>query len=214
MTRPTPRHARREPRRTLAHRRTRSAHRRPADARGAVRVVAAALATAVLSVVASLSLWSALPTLAGWRVDVVMSGSMSPALQAGDLVLAAPADAGTLWPGQVAVFDATDGRTVVHRVHAVNPDGSLVTKGDANATADTAPVTEVLGLARLRVPWIGLPVVWWAEQDWLRLTLTMVGAVAAVVAAATDVPEPEQTGAQHGRRARRAQGQAPTAATA
>ena len=127
---------------------------RPVAAVAAAQTAAATVATITLTVLASLSLWSMLPALAGWHVDVVMSGSMTPAIMTGDLVMSEPVPATDLRPGQVALFRAADGRTLVHRVEKVAPDGTLTTRGDANATSDIAPVApdDVLGLARLRVP--------------------------------------------------------------
>ncbi len=51
---------------------------------GALRTVAVVAATGALTVLGSLGVWSVLPTLAGWHVDVVMSGSMAPAIRPGD----------------------------------------------------------------------------------------------------------------------------------
>lgn len=156
-----------------------------------MRTVAAVIATAALTVLASLSVWSLLPTLAGWQVHVVMSGSMAPAIRPGDLVLSEPVDSSALRPGQVALFEAEDGRVLVHRVRAVAQDGTLTTRGDANGSDDPAPVDadHVLGLARLRVPWIGLPVVWFTARSWLPLAATVVAAAAAVAAVSTGVEE-------------------------
>lgn len=155
---------------------------------GFAGTLSAVVATAVLTVVAGLAVWSFLPTLAGWRADVVMSGSMTPSIRTGDLVLSQPVDASVLVPGQVALFRSADGRTLVHRVQEVAGDGSLVTRGDANRSTDlgTVAAQDVLGLARLRVPFIGLPVVWFQERAWLPLALTAVVSVLAVAAASTE----------------------------
>lgn len=160
-------------------------------ARGALRTAAAVAATGALTVLASLGVWSVLPALAGWHVDVVMSGSMVPAIRPGDLVLSEPVDSSAMHPGQVALFEAPDGRVLVHRVRAVTKDGTLTTRGDANPSDDLAPVDagHVLGLARLRVPWIGLPVVWFTRGTWPPLAATALAAVAAVAAVSTEVDE-------------------------
>ena len=160
---------------------------RPDVGRGA-RTVAAVSATAALTVLASLSIWAVLPALAGWHVNVVMSGSMAPAIEPGDVVLSEPVEAPSLAAGQVALFEASDGRVLVHRVRTVASDGSLTTRGDANPNDDVAPVdaTQVMGLARLRVPWIGLPAVWLAEGRWLPLSASAALAAGAVAAIASD----------------------------
>ena len=112
-----------------------------------------ALARLALAVPAGMILASLVPVLVGWHSYVVLSGSMSPSLQVGDVVVAAPATAADLVPGRIAVF-AESGRIIVHRVQRDLPDGSLITKGDANPAADSTPVTAgaVRGEARLRLP--------------------------------------------------------------
>jgi signal peptidase len=52
------------------------------------------------------------------------------------------------------------GGLLLHRRVGRRPDGSLITKGDANALPDSTPVpaANLPGLARLRVPAVGVPV--------------------------------------------------------
>lgn len=139
----------------------------------AARSGAAALATTVLG----LLVWSVAPALLGWRTDVVMSGSMRPNLRTGDIVLSQPGGT-AVRPGQVILFadPGRPGRTLVHRVVERHPDGSLTTRGDANAVPDRLPVppANVYGIARLRVPWIGLPAYWWGQRQYVPLLATGV----------------------------------------
>lgn len=75
--------------------------------------------------------------------------SMAEALSEGDLLFVEPLD-GPPGVGDLVVFTDSGGiRTVVHRVHAVAEDGSLVTKGDANDVPDGERVP--LGRVRGRV---------------------------------------------------------------
>lgn len=142
---------------------------------------------AMLSVLVGLVFWSVAPAFAGWRSQVVLTGSMRPRILPGDLVLAAPVVTGQLQPGRVILFrdPAHPTRTLVHRLVRFDADGDLVTRGDANASEDSTPVPpqNVLGLPRLRVPYIGRPVVWRREHD-LRAFGTVAGVVllAAVLA--------------------------------
>jgi signal peptidase len=118
----------------------------------------------VLALLCGLLVWSLLPCLVGWRPQVVLTGSMEPRIHPGDLVLAAPVSPTAIQPGQVALFrdPAHPQRTLVHRVVRRDDAGDLITRGDANAIEDSTPVPvgNVRGLARLRIPWVGLPVVW------------------------------------------------------
>jgi signal peptidase I len=96
---------------------------------------------------------------------------MSPQIEAGDVVVAAPVPASAVVAGQVLVVvdPAQPDRLLVHRVAGRNDDGTLTTKGDANATPDSAHVSPgaVRGLARLRIPAIGRPAYWIGTGQWL-----------------------------------------------
>jgi signal peptidase len=137
-----------------------------------------ALARLILAVLACMVLASLAPVLFGWSSYVVLSGSMTPGLHVGDVVIAAPATAADLTPGRIAVFDdpARPGRIIVHRVQKDLPDGTLITEGDANAAADSTPVpaAAVRGEARLRLPLIALPAYWWRTNAWLPVTGTVL----------------------------------------
>ncbi|MGI5182400.1 signal peptidase I [Dactylosporangium sp. CA-152071] len=124
-----------------------------------------------------------LPGLAGWRSYVVMSGSMEPAIHPGDVIVGAPADSTTIVPGRVVVFQV-DGRRLAHRVESRTAAG-FVTRGDANATADSAPVppAAVMGVARLRVPAVGLPVYWAATRQWHPLSTAAAALLFVLLAA-------------------------------
>ncbi|WP_433794387.1 signal peptidase I [Actinoplanes sp. CA-252034] len=122
------------------------------------------------------------PARFGWSTSVVISGSMSPAVEAGDVVVTSPAAPARLRPGRVIRFHDPHrpGRYVLHRIVRVGGDGRLVTKGDANRVADVTPVPTgtVTGVWRLRVPYLGLPVLWWLEG---RYPLLVVTALALLV---------------------------------
>jgi signal peptidase len=66
--------------------------------------------------------------------------------------------------GSVIAF-RHDGRVIVHRLIEIkeNPSGhQLQTKGDANATADawTVKDSDLIGIVRWHMPYIGWPTVW------------------------------------------------------
>ncbi len=90
-----------------------------------------------------------------YKVVEIESGSMRPTLQPGDAVLITrpPRE---VEPGMVLVLDV-DGRIVTHRVAAVEPDGTFVTKGDANRAADdfSSNRVRVVGQYRATLPVVG-----------------------------------------------------------
>jgi hypothetical protein len=123
-------------------------------------------ARGALGVLATLLLCSVLPSLVGWQSSVVMSASMAPGVQPGDLAVVRPVSTGDLAPGQVLLVDDPDvpGHLRLHRLVAVEADG-LRLRGDANPAADSSLVTPaaVHGVAVLRLPAIGSPVVWLSQ---------------------------------------------------
>jgi signal peptidase len=93
-------------------------------------LLAACLLVLIGAVAAGTALW-----IKGYRLYVVHTGSMTPTLRPGDLVVDGPA--GAVAPGEVITFRHSDLTTdvVTHRVTAVTPAG-ITTKGDANRTPD------------------------------------------------------------------------------
>ena len=123
-----------------------------------IRLAGRAGGAAAAITAAGLLFWTLVPLTVGWRPEVVLSGSMAPHVAPGDVVLVASTNH-AVRPGQVILFvdPARPDRRLLHRVVSRNPDGTYVTRGDANPSADSTPVPpgNVQGMARLRVPWIG-----------------------------------------------------------
>ncbi|GAA2522435.1 hypothetical protein [Pilimelia columellifera] len=130
----------------------------------------------VLTFAVGMIAWSVLPAAFGWTTSVVVTGSMAPAIRVGDIVGAAPIEReriDKLAPGTVLLMDdpAKPGKLLLHRLVGKTADGNLVTKGDANEEADSTAVPQesVRGVARLRVPAIGLPVLWAQHKHYVPL---------------------------------------------
>jgi len=123
-----------------------------------------ATARAIVTLVLTLAFWAAAPAALGWMPTTVMTASMSPAIEPGDVVVSRPVPREALLPGRVVLATDPDrgDRLRLHRVAEVGAEGELVTKGDANPAADSTPLRPdaVLGIGVLRVPVIGLPIVW------------------------------------------------------
>ena len=115
---------------------------RPAPAFRPVPAAARLLGKALLGTVAlSLLVLVIGPRMYPFEGFYVRSGSMSPTIPVGSLVIATRAPAARLGVGDVIVFPRPDrpGTMVVHRIDAVvtTPTGrAFVTKGDANASPD------------------------------------------------------------------------------
>jgi signal peptidase I len=133
------------------------------DARVGVRqrrvyVPVAAFAVAV-GLAAVLLLATAL--LMGWKFQVIETGSMAPRYPVDSLAIVEPLDPADVRPGTTVVFEdpLVRGRLVAHRVVKRLPGRSpaWMTKGDANAEADPAPVhaAAIQGRVRWAIPGLG-----------------------------------------------------------
>ena len=142
--------------------------------RGPARRMASAAGTVVsvvVAIVGALTLVFALAThfvpdggaftVAGHPLFIVLSGSMTPVIDTGDLVIderVSSTQAAHLRAGQIITFHRGSGATpITHRIVAVTSSAGSVaytTKGDANNAADRSPVpsTQIVGLFDFKIP--------------------------------------------------------------
>ena len=151
---------------------------RPAPAFRPVPAAARLLVTALLGTVAlGLAVLVVGPRMYPFETFYVRSGSMSPTIPVGSLVIATRTPAAKLGVGDVIVFSRPDrpGTMVVHRIEAVvtTPSGrAFVTKGDANGSPDGWHAIYSLRRAGFVVGWLHIAL---SRRGWL-------GAFAVVVA--------------------------------
>jgi signal peptidase len=101
-------------------------------------------------------------TVFGHPVMIVLSGSMSPVIRTGDLIIDNPvtaAQAERLKVGQIVSFREAPGSQTIdtHRIAGIEHSGgtvSYITKGDANNAPDTAPrpSSDVIGVFSTAIP--------------------------------------------------------------
>ena len=156
------------------------------------------LARTVLATLAGLAVWPLLLALLGLNVAAIASGSMSPGIRVGDVVASSPVAFDEVRAGQIVTVHnpAVEGQLLTHRVHAVRADGSLLTKGDANADVDSTPVpVGSAWLGRLRIPWVGFPKLWLDDGSWVALG-SAAAALALLARCASDRPlvRPDERG--------------------
>jgi signal peptidase len=142
--------------------------------------------TVVLVLVVAAAAFVMASPLFGWRVDTVLSGSMEPALHAGDMIVTRPVAAGTIREGDIVTYSSRSGNShTTHRVVAVEREPALrfVTKGDANRDIDPAPIPagQVAGVFAFSIPYLGILVGFIRTPLGLALT---VGIPAVVLIAA------------------------------
>jgi signal peptidase len=102
------------------------------------------------------------PQLAGYRSFTVRSGSMTPAIETGDVVVTAPISPLGARVGDVVTFVDPEGtgKLFSHRVQSVRAVGgevAFVTRGDANTSTERwrVPADGSIGRVAYRIPKVG-----------------------------------------------------------
>ncbi|UDY24155.1 signal peptidase I [Nocardioides sp. Kera G14] len=169
-----------------------SAHLAPiavADLRRWVRLILLIAARVYRGLLLTFIVVALAPLAFGWGSYVVRSGSMEPAINVGDIVIAQPIPANEdPRLGRVMVFTnpaRTDGELLVHRVVERRDDGTYTTAGDNNVFPDSTPAPRTAFKARavLLAPYVGLPVVWLNQHNFLALALWFWATIAAFILA-------------------------------
>lgn len=143
-------------------------------ARKALWITAVLASRMYLGLALGLVAWAVLPMLLQWQATVVVSGSMRPGINVGDILIAQPLKPGSNDSPEVKIGTVTlahdpakPGSVVTHRVVSIRPNGTIITRGDANKTNDSTPVPKanVIGVERILVPYIGIPVQYMRAGD-------------------------------------------------
>lgn len=117
--------------------------------------------------ICGLLLAAAAPNLIGYHSFTVLSGSMTPTIRTGDVVIVAPIAPLQARVGEIVAFrdPLNRSRLYNHRVRTITRVGSrvsFVTQGDANSGQEhwSVPVNGRLGRVVYRVPAIGFALVY------------------------------------------------------
>lgn len=121
----------------------------------------------------------------GYNAYIVRSGSMSPSLNPGDLVVTGPVGGlltREIQPGTMVTYQRANS-IVTHR--AISVDASTVlTKGDANEDTDASPVaiSDVLGIYLFKVPFAGYLVAFThSKLGWFLVILLPTAALLGLI---------------------------------
>lgn len=143
-------------------------HRRQGRSGAIRRVVGHCLAWSVVAI----SLWIlavavVMPRLAGGTALTILTGSMSPGMPPGTLVVVRPIIPSKLKIGDVVTYQIESGKpeVVTHRLVGISFDGTgrrvFTARGDANGAADPRPVRSV----QIRgVKWYSVPHLGWVNS--------------------------------------------------
>lgn len=159
------------------------------ELQGTARTVGGVVALLAVLTVAVLAVLFVAPSVVGAEASyTVLSDSMSPSINAGDVVVLRGTDPADITEGDVITYSATrrgGPDRVTHRVVAVEEmDGGrqFRTKGDANEDPDPNPVpaADVIGTVWFTVPMVGYLFVF-AGTDLGLVGLVIVPAILLVL---------------------------------
>jgi signal peptidase len=139
------------------------------------------------------------PQLAGYRSFTVRSGSMTPAIETGDVVVTRTISPLSARVGDVVTFVDPEGtgKLFSHRVQSVRAVGdevAFVTRGDANTSTEhwRVPASGSIGRVAYRIPKVGYALSW-VDSAPARLALIAIPALLLLWAALIRIwrPTPE-----------------------
>ena len=155
------------------------------------RSVTSRIGSFLLSITAVIGVVCIVSTIAAVAFDVrplvFRSGSMSPSIATGAVAIARNTPASDLAVGDVVSVVGSDGVRITHRIETVtvaDDVATLVLKGDANASPDSAPY-QVASADRvvLDIPRLGYVVAWLSGPGGVMVGSLVVGASVLVIAA-------------------------------
>ncbi len=144
----------------------------------------------IASVLCVLVVWTSTGLL-GIQPTTVISGSMRPTMDVGDIAIVLYAPADSVQTGDIIQF-WRDGEMVIHRVVEVSDEETrrlFVTKGDANREPDAAPVypRQVKGKVVLNIPkvgWIGIAIKGFFSGAWSLISANPARIVLVIMSGA------------------------------
>ncbi|MGL4570493.1 MAG: signal peptidase I [Clostridium sp.] len=95
--------------------------------------------------------------LVGYRSYIVLSGSMKPEFNPGDMVVVKHKDKTDIEVNDVVTFRDYDGNIITHRIIEKLSGNEYITKGDNNNVTDEEVVNEenIIGEVKFNIPKIG-----------------------------------------------------------
>lgn len=126
---------------------------------------------------------AALPLAIGDRSFTVLSGSMSPTIETGDVVVTEPVVPTEIAIGDIVTFRDPEGTSKLysHRVQSVEEGGAnvaFITRGDANTSIERwqVPAGGTVGRVVYRIPKLGFAIAWMSTPA-ARTAMTVLPAL-------------------------------------
>lgn len=120
------------------------------------------------------------PSILGYQLKMVLSGSMEPEIHTGSVIVIKLSEDGTSFKeGDVVTYRTKGGIPITHRIVEVKEEGeSYVTKGDNNDGVDLEPALaqNIIGkYTGFMIPYIGYAVHFAQSQQGILLTMILPG---------------------------------------
>lgn len=130
------------------------------------------------------------PSLFGYQIKTVLSGSMEPKIKTGSILSIKEADDSTSFQkGDVITFRTTEDILITHRIVEVNGAGqSYITKGDANNAPDNEPVSHenIIGsYTGFTIPYVGYVMNFANSKEGTALLLVIPGILLLIYSGVT-----------------------------
>lgn len=114
--------------------------------------------TFILLVIAGVMLISKINIPGAFQTFLVQSGSMSPTIKTGDLIVVKPDN--SYRAGDVVTFNNLKNQKVTHRIVNIkieNNNQKIFTKGDANKVLDDGYISssQIIGKVNYQIPYLG-----------------------------------------------------------
>lgn len=119
------------------------------------------------------------PRFWGITPDIVLSGSMEPAIQTGSICFVdRKANRNQIEVNDIISYRLSDEALVLHRVIDYDANGNFITKGDANESEDFFPISpeQIVGKAIFSIPYIGYVAKALQHRATMVLLLTLAAA--------------------------------------
>ena len=154
--------------------------------RAARRGALARASTVLLWGAVALAVAVAVAAAAGYRTEVVLTGSMRPALAPNDMVLVHGIAASEMKVGDIVSFAAPEqqGVIITHRVRSLTPASgdriAVVTRGDANTASEHWTIARGGSVARVfgTLPGAGAITNWAGNPSTRALVVALLGLIA------------------------------------
>ena len=119
-----------------------------------------------------------IPKLFGVQFRAVLTGSMTPEIPVGSLVVVVPTKAEKIQVGDVITFVKTGDMVVTHKVVSIDrAKNEFTTWGIANpkdAVDGPSKYENIIGVVRLHIPMIGQPFSWFSTPSGKIITITAI----------------------------------------